>query len=62
MTEKRRATAALAAAFAALERDPVAERLSALQRSDALDRQLAELKSKLQAGGGILPRPDQQPN
>lgn len=38
------------AAIAELERDEVAERLAALEREDRLERELAELKSKLGVG------------
>jgi phage shock protein A len=39
------------AAFAEMERDEVGEKLAALEREDHLERQLAELKSKLGVGG-----------
>lgn len=46
-TERLRDERARLAAWAELERDELAEKLSALEREDQVERQLAELKAKL---------------
>lgn len=52
MEDKVRQKEAMAAASAELERDPLEDKFAALEKNDDLDRQLAELKSKVQGGGG----------
>jgi phage shock protein A len=52
MEDKVRQKEAMASASEQLERDPLEDKFAALEKTDDLDRQLAELKSKVQGGGG----------
>jgi phage shock protein A len=52
MEDKVREKEALAQASSELERDPLEDKFAALEKNDDLDRQLADLKSKVQSGGG----------
>ncbi len=51
MEDKVREKEAMAAASAELERDPLEDKFAALENTDDLDRQLAELKEKVKGGG-----------
>ncbi|HEY8695918.1 MAG TPA: PspA/IM30 family protein [Chloroflexota bacterium] len=50
MEDKVRQKEAMASASAELERDPLEDKFAALEKTDDLDRQLAELKGKSQGG------------
>src|SRR5579883_855654 len=52
MEDKVRQKEAMAAASAQLDHDPLEDKFAELEKTDDLDRQLAELKSKVQSGGG----------
>ena len=51
MEDKVRQKEAMASASAELEKDPLEDKFAALEKSDDLDRQLAELKAKSSGGG-----------
>lgn len=51
MEDKVRQKEAMAAASAELAKDPLEDKFAALEKNDDLDKQLAELKSKVQGGG-----------
>ncbi|HVA24359.1 MAG TPA: PspA/IM30 family protein [Chloroflexota bacterium] len=51
MEDKVRQKEAMASASDELERDPLEDKFAALEKTDDLDRQLAELKSKSPSGG-----------
>src|SRR5437899_1389725 len=55
MEDKVRQKEAMAAASAELERDPLEDKFAELEKTDDLDRQLAELKDKVKGGGGGPP-------
>lgn len=50
MEDKVRQKEAMAAASADLERDPLEDKFAALEKNDDMDRQLADLKQKVQGG------------
>ena len=52
MEDKVRQKEAMAQATSDLNKDPLEDKFAALEKNDDLDRQLAELKSKSQGGGG----------
>jgi phage shock protein A len=52
MEDKVREKEAMAQASSELERDPLEDKFAALEKTDDLDRQLAELKAKAQGGSG----------
>lgn len=52
MEDKVRQKEAMVQAGAELDRDPLEDKFAALEKNDDLDRQLAELKGKVQGGGG----------
>jgi phage shock protein A len=51
MEDKVRQKEAMATASTELEKDPLEDKFAALEKNDDLDRQLADLKSKVQGGG-----------
>ncbi len=51
MEDKVREKEAMAAASAQLDHDPLEDKFAQLEKTDDLDRQLADLKSKVQGGG-----------
>ena len=52
MEDKVRQKEAMAAASAQLDHDPLEDKFAELEKTDDLDRQLAELKAKTQGGSG----------